>query len=234
MSNLKSETTRIPYDSHTSLQGLNLSLMLHSLPLDSLFFLPIGVLVARYRTTNRFWFDLHQSIQVFAGLLIIAGFAIGVNYTNEAYNGGITDVDHHKAIGVALFSLYLIQLVLGSIIHHIKPPRFPSANPFLSNRDSSSPPNPLLLRPPQNYVHAILGLVIIFLSFYQVRSGYKYMWPLWDGYQAPDGVNVVWILWLCIFCVVYVGGLALLRVQWSREKEGWMQKRENGDEEKDT
>ncbi len=60
------------------------------------------------------------------------------------------------------------------------------------------------------------------------------MYPLWDGYQAPDGVNVVWIVWLCIFCVVYVAGLALLRVQWSREKEGWMQKRENGDEEKDT
>jgi len=197
-----------------------------------LIFLPVGVLIARYRSTNPFWFRMHQFTQVFAGTLIIAGFALGVNYTNTAYNGGISDVDHHKAIGIALFTLYLVEVLLGSLIHYFKPPLFPSSNPFLSNYTSTSPPNPLLLRPPQNYLHAIMGLTIIILSFYQVRSGYRGMYPLWDGYDAPNGVNVVWILWVCIFSVVYVAGLALLGVQWKREKEAWKHRRAGLSEEK--
>jgi len=196
--------------------------------LGFLIFLPIGVLIARYRTTNPFWFKLHYFTQVFAGTLIIAGFALGVNYHHEAYNGGITDVDHHNAIGVTLFILYLVQLVLGSLIHYIKPPRFPSLNPFPANSHS------LLLRPPQNYLHAILGLVIIILAFYQVRSGYRGMYPLWDGNYAPNGVNVVWILWVCIFSVVYVAGLGLLGVQWRGEKEELERTREGGGAEKTT
>jgi hypothetical protein len=54
-----------------------------------------------------------------------------------------------------LLILYLIQSFLGVFIHAVK---FPS---FARSR---------LHRPPQNYLHAVLGLAILALAAYQVRS----------------------------------------------------------------
>jgi hypothetical protein len=88
-------------------------------------------------------------------------------------------------------------------------------------------------RPPQNYVHAILGLSIIGLAFYQVRTGYKTELPNFAGIQVPKAVGVVWTVWVIVsrqslvhanltnmsqvVAVAYSGGLSLLPRQWRQE-----------------
>jgi len=63
-----------------------------------------------------------------------------------------------QTLGKVLLGLYLAQCALGAFIHYVKIPfRFG--------------------RPPQNYGHALLGLVTIALAFYQVRLGYRQEWP---------------------------------------------------------
>ena len=84
-----------------------------------------------------------------------------------------------QKIGLALLILYLFQLTLGVIIHFFKTPS------FMGGR-----------RPPQNYVHAILGLVIIALAFYQVHYGIKTEWyeaTFGDGTIVPDSALHAWI-----------------------------------------
>ena len=65
--------------------------------------------------------------------------------------------------------LYLFQLTLGVVIHFAKTPS------FMGGR-----------RPPQNYLHAFLGLVIIALAFYQVHYGITIEW-----YEATIGSGTI-------------------------------------------
>ncbi|KAG8958005.1 hypothetical protein FRC00_003195 [Tulasnella sp. 408] len=60
-------------------------------------------------------------------------------------------------------------------------------------------------RPPQNYGHAILGLAIIALAFYNVHEGYDTEWPKVFG--TP------------IIPSVYLIGLTLLPRQWKQETD---------------
>lgn len=54
-------------------------------------------------------------------------------------------------------------------------------------------------RQPQNYVHAVVGLLIIALAFYQVRTGYHSQWPKSTGRgPLPRGVNIVWYVWVVV------------------------------------
>jgi hypothetical protein len=87
-------------------------------------------------------------------------------------------------LGLALFVLYLIQVTLGNIIHYIKPRR-PTG------------------RPVQNYVHAVLGIAIIALAFWQVRLGYKQEFKPFTGHPVPDSVNSAWLA-LVIVSVPYI------------------------------
>ena len=57
----------------------------------------------------------------------------------------------HRTIGQVLVFLYVAQVVIGLFIHYIK---FPSL--FGSHR------------PPQNYIHVLLGIAILALSAYNV------------------------------------------------------------------
>lgn len=82
-------------------------------------------------------------------------------------------------LGFALLVMYGAQLVLGGIIHWFKPKR----------------PG----RPPQNYFHVFLGLLIIVLSFYQVHQGYSFEWPHQTGRgPVPSAVNTTWTVWLIV------------------------------------
>ena len=57
-----------------------------------------------------------------------------------------------QRIGLFIIGLYIAQLVLGLFIHYIRIP-FPAFGH----------------RPPQNFLHAVQGLVILGLANYQVR-----------------------------------------------------------------
>lgn len=92
--------------------------------------------------------------------------------------------------------LYIVQCVLGAVIHWIKPKR------------SSG-------RPPQNYLHAILGLIIIALAFYQVRDGYSREWPKTTGRgNLPNGVNIVWYIWVVVSQSPYPPDIMNQRDSW--------------------
>jgi hypothetical protein len=83
-------------------------------------------------------------------------------------------------VGIVLLVLYLAQCSLGAIIHWFKPRSF-------------------IGRPPQNYLHAILGLLIIGLAFYQVRLGYRTEWPTTTGRAGlPNSADYVWYTWVVV------------------------------------
>ncbi|THH03409.1 hypothetical protein EW145_g6277 [Phellinidium pouzarii] len=168
--------------------------------------LPVGALVGRYlRTFTGSWFWAHSIIQfLIAGPVIFAGWAFGYQST-AALNTGGHFFDRHKRIGLALLLLYLVQVFLGTIIHFFKSPR------SFSGR-----------RPPQNYIHAIIGLTTIALAFYQVHLGIKTEWVegTGDGTVVPQSALNAWIALIVIFWVLYAAGLALLPRQYAREEAG--------------
>jgi hypothetical protein len=70
---------------------------------------------------------------------------------------------------------FVLQCGLGAFIHWVKDP----------NR---------VRRPPQNYLHAVFGLAIIAVSFYQVHLGYSREWEDATGRNdVPSGVHRAWI-----------------------------------------
>ncbi|KAG7098256.1 hypothetical protein E1B28_000218 [Marasmius oreades] len=168
-----------------------------------LFFLPAGALLARYlRTFSNVWFKGHWILQwLLAGVCIVIGIALGIRSVVEAKAKHFDDT--HKKWGIALFVLYIVQCLLGAFIHFLKP-----ANPWPT------------ARPVQNYLHAVLGLLTIGLAFYQVRSGYKYEWPMVTGRgDLGKGVDIVWYVWVVLIPVLYAVGLAFLPKQYRQEGE---------------
>ncbi|KAF7315967.1 CBD9-like protein [Mycena indigotica] len=165
-------------------------------------FLPLGALVARYlRTFSSTWYTAHWIAQfVLAGLSIIIGVVLG--FKAASHDGSISYkiLDDHKKTGIVLFVLYFAQCALGAFIHWVKPKR-------------------VLRRPPQNYVHALLGLAIIGLALYQIRTGIKKEW-LFTGLDAlPSGVYTLWIVWCVVLPVLYAVGLVFLRKQYGQEAD---------------
>ena len=167
-----------------------------------LIFLPFGALLARWlRTFTPRWFLGHSIVQFYvAGTFILIGFALGISAVSDAGSGHLTDT--HRKWGVAIFVLYSVQCGLGAFIHWVKP--------------QAKAPGPRA-RPPQNYVHAIFGLLILALAFYQVNTGYKDEWPLLGRGNAPSAVNRAFIAWAVLLPIFYFAGLALLPRQFRQE-----------------
>jgi len=160
--------------------------------------LPGGAILARYlRTSRPWWYTGHWIAQFgIAGPIILIGVVLGYMLGGQI---GKTPGDDHKNLGNAVFYLYIVQCILGAVIHFFKPKN--------AKR-----------RPIQNYFHAILGLTIIFLGMYQIHTGYAQEWPKYAGMGAlPGGVNVLWILWFILLVVVYAAGLLYLRKQYTQE-----------------
>jgi len=163
--------------------------------------LPAGALLARYlRTRSPAWFKGHEVLQAFiAGPIIITGVSLGIQAVHEARSSHVDDT--HKRWGIAIFTLYFVQLILGYVIHWVKP-----KGGFRS-------------RPPQNYMHAVLGLLLVALAFYQVRTGCKTEWPNQTGRgPLPNATNIIWYIWIVLLPVLYFTGLALLPTQFRQEK----------------
>ncbi|KAF9452360.1 CBD9-like protein [Macrolepiota fuliginosa MF-IS2] len=162
--------------------------------------LPAGALIGRYlRTFTPTWFRGHWIAQfALAGPTIVVGLALGVQSVNKAGMHHLNDV--HKRLGVVIFVFYIAQCSLGALIHWVKPRN-------------------IKYRPPQNYFHAIFGLAIIALAFYQVRVGYKIEWPKATG-RGPvsNGVNIIYWTWVALLPLAYALGLGFLKKQYQRER----------------
>ncbi|KAJ7252105.1 hypothetical protein B0H12DRAFT_624354 [Mycena haematopus] len=162
--------------------------------------LPCGVLLARYlRTFSPSWYTGHWIAQFgIAGPIIIAGVVMGFKASGPV---GYKLMDTHKKTGIVLFALYFAQCFIGALIHYLKP------------RNATS-------RPPQNYFHAVLGIAIIALSMYQIRTGYNTEWPYYTGLgSVPSGVNILWMVWVVVLPVMYAVGLLFLKKQYRQEEE---------------
>lgn len=159
-----------------------------------LLILPAGGLIARYlRTYNAVWFRMHWILQFcVAGPILIVGLALAA-----VIGDGVID-SPHKFWGVVLFGLYVLQCSLGGIIHFIKP------------KNSNG-------RPPQNYLHAVLGIFIIGLAFCQVRTGYRDAWPEVTGRSVSMPVNIIWYIWVVVLPIAYAIGMAFLPRQYRQE-----------------
>ncbi|KAJ7233918.1 hypothetical protein C8J57DRAFT_1381237 [Mycena rebaudengoi] len=160
--------------------------------------LPIGALLARYlRTATPTWFTGHWIAQFgVAGPVIITGFILGFQAAGKLK---ATLWDDHKRFGVVLVSLYILQCIVGAIIHWVKPKKNTG-------------------RPPQNYFHAVFGITIIALGMYQIRSGFNVEWPTYSGRgSVPTAISNLWIAWCVLLPLLYLGGLTLLRKQYRQE-----------------
>jgi hypothetical protein len=102
-------------------------------------------------------------------------------YTESVQTGG-NWVDPHKKMGLALLILICLQLVGGIFIHFVK-------IPFMGGH-----------RPPQNYLHAILGLTIIACAFWQAWYGIMFEWTEGTGgvVPVPHSAWVGWIAWAVV------------------------------------
>lgn len=138
-----------------------------------LILLPLGVLLARYARTftrtyvvlfppdvfdlicffvDESWFWGHAVMQlVISGPVIFAGWSMGHDLANQLELEELHDP--HQQIGIALLAMYVTQLLLGTFIHFVK----------LQGLFRG-------YRPPQNYLHVVLGLAILALAAYQVRN----------------------------------------------------------------
>ncbi|KDR75941.1 hypothetical protein GALMADRAFT_516288 [Galerina marginata CBS 339.88] len=167
-----------------------------------LLLLPIGALLARYLRTivaGPTWFKGHWGVQfAIAGPTILIGVVLGIQSVNEAKALHLDD--DHKRWGITIFILYFVQCGLGAFIHFVKK----------QNRKR---------RPPQNYVHAVLGLAIIGLALYQVHSGYDHEWPSTTGRDPlPAGVKIIFWVWVVLLPVSYAIGLSFLPKQYRQER----------------
>ncbi|KAF9023335.1 hypothetical protein BDZ89DRAFT_1069943 [Hymenopellis radicata] len=162
-----------------------------------LILLPIGVLIPRYtRTFTNRWFPVHFAVQLFvAGPVIFAGRRMDLQLPHF--------VDPHQQIGLALLILYVVQLVLGMLIHWVKMPALRVKR-----------------RPPQNYLHAVLGLAMLALAAYQVHYGLYTEWAFATGgaHQIVDAAKHACVALVVLFWSLYGIGLAFLPRQLKQEK----------------
>ncbi|KAI0042345.1 hypothetical protein FA95DRAFT_587096 [Auriscalpium vulgare] len=166
-----------------------------------LILLPLGTLIARYlRTFTNGWFWPHAAVNfLISGPVIFAGWALGIQ-ANSRFGGTVSDA--HKRIGTALMILYIIQIFIGVFIHYVKIPiRIPGG------------------RPPQNYLHAILGIVILALASWQVHNGIYTEWPQITGNIHPvrQSAKHAWLALIIVFWALYGLGLGFLPRQYKQE-----------------
>ncbi|KAG9047254.1 hypothetical protein FS837_002727 [Tulasnella sp. UAMH 9824] len=163
--------------------------------------LPIGVFIVRFSRTVPFlknkWFTAHWFVQlIVSGPIIISGWVIGYNAVGEDH---FQDSHTRKSLP-SLEACYANELELStgpqpvaessqaSSARQTYPPVHPVPPPAVLFDGGISPLHPtkpstkhtmlpaITARPIQNYTHALLGLSIIALAFYNVHEGYGDEW----------------------------------------------------------
>ncbi|KAJ7274841.1 hypothetical protein C8J57DRAFT_1312884 [Mycena rebaudengoi] len=191
---MSSKTPLSPYESKVRIHA-------HVAFFAFLVALPLGIFAARLlRTFTTRWFYLHAFINFFlTAPLVFTGIGLGYQAT-EGYDGQHWN-DPHKKMGLTLLILYIIQVILGALIHYVKIPfRFGRA--------------------PQNYLHAVLGLVIVACAGWQTHYGLWVEWPMMTGNAHPVNwrCKQFWAGIVAITPILYFLGLGLLPRQFSQER----------------
>lgn len=206
------------------------ALMAHAIlsGIGFLIVLPTGALIGRWaRTFTTSWFKAHWIVQAGLGIpIVFTGWFMAV--VGIIKKEGRHFDDTHKVVGLVLIGAYTLQLLLGVHIHMFKPPKRPS--PPSAKGDNIVQLVSTSNRPLLNYVHALLGLTIIALSFYQVWTGINVEWEIATGRGAAPPITMkFWIAWAAILPAFYLLGLALLPKQLRQERKLTQGKSRNSD-----
>lgn len=201
--NMKSDTEKIPgnEDESVPLSSFERLTILHGLFLSFgfLVLLPTGGLVARYaRSFTSKWLKIHQACNMFAGIPVIT-LGSTLAFTAILLNEGSHLADFHHRCGIALLTMYFLQVGLGIFIHRKRPTGGPS-------------------HPGRNVIHVALGLIIITCAFFQINGG-VYEWEAKTGRTIHRNWLTALRVWSLVLPLLYIGGLALLPRQFGQEKE---------------
>ncbi|ADV21802.1 Conserved hypothetical protein [Cryptococcus gattii WM276] len=164
---------------------------------------PSGILVpriARGLTEKRWWFAVHGVVNGLLGFgLVIAAFGIAKANFSGGYNSA------HRKLGLALFVLCIFQTLFGLFTHfYHRPHRLQTAAG----------------RGPTNFIHMVLGLVIVAVGWGTVWKGLDEEWGMYSGTGRPAiGWKAGWGLIVALVSIAYLGGFYLLPRQLSFERE---------------
>lgn len=162
--------------------------------LATLLVLPGGVVVPRITrglTTTRWWFRFHAVNQgLFAVALIAVAFGLAMSF------GGKIDSNHRKC-GVALFSLAVLQTLLGLIAHFYRPGYRVRPYTFETKRG----------RGPSNFIHVAVGIVIVCVGWATSWYGFTSEWTYRGHGPTPYGLRIGWGVIVALWLTVYVFGI---------------------------
>ncbi|KAJ6595086.1 hypothetical protein DFH09DRAFT_1412976 [Mycena vulgaris] len=124
---------------------------------------------------------------------------VSFSSNGHAHGGLRCPKKRQRKWGTIILALYVLQCAFGAVVHYIKP----------ENAQR---------RPPQNYLHAIVGIAILILGMYQIHTGYDNEWPTYvDFGPLPNGLNALWIVWCILLVITYTAGLWFIRKQCKQE-----------------
>lgn len=145
-------------------------------------FFPIGSILIRLASFRGLWL-IHGLFQIFAFVVYIAAFALGVWMTQQAPSQVNLIGRYHPIIGIVLFVVLLVQPVLG-LIHHFQYKKY-GARTLCS------------------YGHLWLGRLLITLGI--INGGLGLLLATQTGYGRPTTGQVVaysvvagvmWLVWI--------------------------------------
>ncbi|KAF8201478.1 hypothetical protein BJ912DRAFT_945478 [Pholiota molesta] len=197
-------------------QGSNMSykrieklIILHGffVSLGFLVILPAGSLIGRWgRNFTPKWFRAHWIANMaFAGPVITLGVLLGpaIVYSKESFR--IHFANAHEVYGIVLLFVYYAQVLLGRYIHNRRV-ALAKLGPISRNH------------PLPNIIHICLGISIIGLSFFQVRSGMQWWETLTGRGPITSWALPLWKAWIIALPLAYFSGYALLPRQLRQEQ----------------
>ncbi|KAF4984155.1 hypothetical protein FZEAL_600 [Fusarium zealandicum] len=135
-----------------------------------LFLIPFSVMTARFYASRPGWaVKYHAQVNIFAGLMLIAVFILG--YFSVGPERSLTNP--HHGIGVAIFALFLVQLIGGRLVRRITKSR--SLRIML---------------------HQWFGRAIALLGIIQVPLGLTL-------YGSPLYLFILYAVWMFILVILY-------------------------------
>ncbi|KIM48873.1 hypothetical protein M413DRAFT_88681 [Hebeloma cylindrosporum] len=176
--------------------------------LGFLVILPAGSLIGRWgRAFTPKWFKAHWISNMAVALPVITfGVLLGpvIVYSKESFR--IHFANDHEVGGVFLLFAYYAQVLLGRFIHN--------------RRQKLAQLGPITQpHPPLNILHIALGVTIIALAFFQVRSGLEWWETLTGRGPITSWALPLWKIWIIVFPIAYFAGYALLPRQLRQERE---------------
>jgi len=160
---------------------------------------PAGILFTRFlrlgRRTATSWFSTHSTLQILALISLIIVFATGVQAVKGGGHGSQftgPKKDTHHDLGLAVFILFLVQVLFGIASHYTQGPnQLPTEKGEHTHVPSVTAPRNRI-----RTVHLLFGLATTAILYAQIVIGFD-EWDMTSDSMTtvPEGVrDVFWIL----------------------------------------